>query len=1074
MEVVVCPNCGEENPARFRLCGFCGTALAAVLPPQEVRKPATFIFVDLKGSTALTERIDQEAMSEIKKRYFTVMAAQIERHGGTVEKYIGDAIMAVFGIPRAHEDDALRAVRAAHGMQRELTQLNVEFLRFYGVELANRTGVNTGEVVANVDPSANQQLATGDTVNVAARLEQAAPENEILIGETTFELVRRHVDVEAVEPLELKGKSERVAAYRVIGLRDVASVALNEAPLVGRDAEWATLEAAFRAAVDASICRLVTVVGEPGVGKSRLVKEFTSAHAPAATILPGRCLPYGDGITFWPLAEVVRAAAGIADEDAPDDALAKIAAIAAPAGTDAGSIVERVATIVGLSEAQFPVTELFWGGRRLLETLAVRRPVVVVIDDIHLAESTFLEFIETLVSTSRLAPILVVCTARHALLQQQVDWSRRTDGPVVMLAPLSADDAGGLVDHLLGGAGLDDLTRSRVVGAADGNPLFVEQMVSMLVDKALLRRVDGRWEPTADMSTIAVPPTIQALLASRLDDLSREERSVVEPAAVIGLVFYRPAVEEMVPEQVRPAVPAHLGALDDKQFVALETSDPDAETYRFRHGLIRDATYGSLLKRNRAQLHERFATWAERVNRERGREQEFEEILGFHLEQAYRYRLELGPLDEAGSDLAQRAATKLGAAGRRAFARGDLPAAISLLRRAGALLAPGDPAGIDTRTELGEALAEAGEFAEGGSVLAAALAGAESIGDRRLATRARLASIALELYSEQMPPGAMASALAEAEAAIEVFVAAQDDAGAARGTTITSALHATIGRYDLAASAAEQTAERALRAGDARLVSRAAAAYATMALYGPTNVREVRDRCQRLLEQVAGDRKAEATVMAAMAIADAMLGELEVARHRHRRAKAIHAELGRSVISASTSIEGSRIEMLGGDIAAAEALLRADDAELAKLGERYFRSTIAGLLAEVLELQGKSDEAEGYVTLTLELADPADATSQVLARIVRAKLDARLGLAEAAIAAATDAIELADTTADIDFQGDVHADFGSLLQRLGRAAEARGQFELALVCYERKGNVTSAVSARRALESIEPSADIRP
>ena len=288
MEVVVYPNCGEENPARFRLCGFCGTALAAVLPPQEVRKPATFIFVDLKGSTALTERIDQEAMSEIKKRYFTVMAAQIERHGGTVEKYIGDAIMAVFGIPKAHEDDALRAVRAAYGMHQELIQLNVEFLRSYGVELANRTGVNTGEVVANTDPSANQQLATGDTVNVAARLEQAAPENEILIGETTFELVRRHVEVEAVEPLELKGKSERVAAYRVVGLRDVDVGVLQEAPLVGRAAEWAELEGSYQRALDTTVCRLVTIVGEPGVGKSRLVREFTSAHAPAAAVLSGR------------------------------------------------------------------------------------------------------------------------------------------------------------------------------------------------------------------------------------------------------------------------------------------------------------------------------------------------------------------------------------------------------------------------------------------------------------------------------------------------------------------------------------------------------------------------------------------------------------------------------------------------------------------------------------------------------------------------------------------------------------------------------------------------------------------
>ena len=1067
MEVVTCPGCGEENPARFRLCGFCGTPLVAALPPQEVRKPATFIFVDLKGSTALTERIDQEAMSEIKKRYFTVMAAQIERHGGKVEKYIGDAIMAVFGIPRAHEDDALRAVRAAHGMQLELTDLNEEFRRAYGVELANRTGVNTGEVVANMDPTANQQLATGDTVNVAARLEQAAPENEILIGETTYDLVRRHVDVEAVEPLELKGKSERVAAYRVVGLRDGDSGAVQEAPLIGRASEWAELESSYRLAVDASICRLATIVGEPGVGKSRLVREFTSAHSPAATILSGRCLPYGDGITFWPLAEVVKAAAGIVDEDSPDAALAKISAIAAPAGSDAGAIEERVAAVVGLSATQFSVTELFWGGRRLLETLARHRPVVMVVDDIHLAESTFLEFLETLISASRVAPILVLCTARHTLLQEQPEWRQRTDGLVIALEPLSADDTGGMVDHLLGGAGLDAETRSKVVHAADGNPLYVEQMVSMLVDKDLLRRVDGRWEPAADMSAIAVPPTIQALLASRLDDLSREERSVVEPAAVIGLAFPKPAIEEMVPDQIRSMVHGHLGALDDKQLVALDVTDPDAETYRFRHGLIRDATYGSLLKRNRAQLHERFVVWAERVNRERGREQEFEEILGFHLEQAYRYRTELGPLDDVGRELALRAATKLGSAGHRAFARGDLPAAISLLRRAAALHEQDDPAGIDLRTELGEALSEAGEFEEGGGVLGAAQAAAERIGDERLATRARLARISHDLYSEEMPPGAMAARLAEAESAVAAFRAAGDDADAARGTTIITAMQATIGRYDLAAAAAELTAESALRAGEMRLVSRAAAAYATTALYGPTPVPEVRERCQRLLEQVAGDRRAEATVMAALAITDAMLGDFDVARDRHRRARAIYAELGRNLVSASTSIEGSRIAMLAGDIEGAEALLRADDAELAKLGERYFRSTIAGLLADVLEGLGRTGEADTYVALTLELADVDDTNSQVLARIVRAKLDAREGLSDAAIAAATDASELASTTADIDFQGDVHSDFGVVLQRLDRPAEARAQFELALERYESKGNLTSMLAARRALESID-------
>ncbi len=767
------------------------------------------------------------------------------------------------------------------------------------------------------------------------------------------------------------------------------------------------------------------------------------------------------------MAEVFRAAAEIADDDSPEAALAKIAAIAAPAGGDADSIVERVASVVGLSKAQFSVTELFWGGRRLLETLARRRPVVMVVDDIHVAESTFLEFLETLVSTSRVEPILVVCTARHRLVEQQADWSQRSDGPVVMLGPLSAADAGGLVDHLLGGAGLDEPTRTKVVQAADGNPLFVEQMVSMLVDKELLRRVDGRWEPTASMSGIAVPPTIQALLASRLDDLSREERSVVEPAAVIGLVFPRPAVEEMVPQQVRTAVPGHLGTLDDKQFVFLDESDADAETYRFRHGLIRDATYSSLLKRNRAQLHERFVAWAERVNRERDREQEFEEILGYHLEQAYRYRAELGPLDDTGRDVAIRAATKLGAAGRRAFGRGDLPAAINLLRRASALYPTDDPVGIDTRTELGEALSEAGEFGESATALDTALAAAASIGDRRLLARARLARISRDLYSESMAPGGLVAALSEAEEAIDLFNAAADDSGAARGAMIITAMQSTIGRYDLAAAAAQLTTERALRVGDTRLASRAAGAYATMALYGPMPVGQVRDSCQRLLEQVAGDRRAEATILGALAIAEAMLGDIEVARERHRRVRAIHAELGRSLLSSSTSIESSRIETLAGNFEGAEALLRADDAALAELGEHYLRSTIVGLLANALEIQGKTDEAEAYVTLTLELADEDDVNSQVLARIVRAKLDARLGLADAAVAAATNALELANTTADIDFQGDVHADLGVVLERLGRTADARSEYAFALQDYELKGNLTSADAARRALAAIE-------
>src|ERR671930_760421 len=376
--MAICPSCGEENPDRFRLCGFCGTPLAPVAPPQEVRKTVTIVFSDLKGSTNLGEALDSESLREVMNRYFAEMRQVLEDHGGRVEKYIGDAVMAVFGLPTLHEDDALRAVRAAHGMKRALETLNDELERGWGVRLQNRTGVNTGEVVAG-DPSAGQRLVVGDAVNVAARLEQAAPAMEVLLGELTYRLVRDAVEVEAVEPLELKGKSERVPAYRLVSVGMGEGYARRaDSPLVGREAELAALRAAFDEAVALRECRLVSPLADAGVGKSRLVEAFTTSLEGEARIGRGRCLPYGKGITFWPLVELVRDAAGIGEDDPPDAARAKLAGLVADE-----AVVERVSAAVGLSDAQFPVEELFWGARKLVCALARERPLVVVFDDVH-------------------------------------------------------------------------------------------------------------------------------------------------------------------------------------------------------------------------------------------------------------------------------------------------------------------------------------------------------------------------------------------------------------------------------------------------------------------------------------------------------------------------------------------------------------------------------------------------------------------------------------------------------------------------------------------------------------------
>jgi class 3 adenylate cyclase len=493
METVRCPSCAEENPAKFRLCGYCGTPLAAVLPPSEVRKTVTILFSDLKGSTALGERLDPEALHEIKNRYFDSMAAVLERHGGRIEKYIGDAIMAVFGLPRVREDDAARAVRAAAGMQAALAELNAELERAYGVRLESRTGVNTGEVVATADPTADQRLADGDAVNVAARLEQAAPAQEVLIGQVTYELVRRQVEVESVEPLTLKGKSEPVPAYRLVAVRDAdAGRDGDAAPFVGRELELAALRGTFEGAVEGRACRLVTIVGEPGVGKSRLIADFTEGLGRDATILHGRCLQYGEGITFWPIIEIVREAAAIEPDDGPDEARARIAALLA--GTpDPDGIVDRVAAAVGLADAQFPVSELFWGIRKLLEAIAAERPLVLVVDDLQSAEPTLLELVEHLVDSIVGRAVLIVGSARHDLLASSPEWGQRPGMERLVLEPLSAADAARLVAAILGATGLDEAVVAQVVTAAEGNPLFVEQMVSMLVDRGHLELRDGAW-----------------------------------------------------------------------------------------------------------------------------------------------------------------------------------------------------------------------------------------------------------------------------------------------------------------------------------------------------------------------------------------------------------------------------------------------------------------------------------------------------------------------------------------------------------------------------------------------------
>jgi class 3 adenylate cyclase/tetratricopeptide (TPR) repeat protein len=1054
--VQVCPSCGEENPDKFRLCGYCGTPLRAVdvAPAPEVRKTVTIVFSDLKGSTDLGERLDSESLRAVMTRYFDEMRRVLERHGGTVEKFIGDAVMAVFGLPTLHEDDALRAVRAASDMKDALQRLNRELERRWGVRLANRTGVNTGEVVAG-DPFAGQRLVTGDAVNVAARLEQAAPENEVLIGEPTYHLVRAAVAVEPMAPLELKGKSERVPAYRLISVRSGSMLIRRlDAPLVGREAEMGVLRDALADARSTRSARLVTVLAQAGVGKSRLISELEREAQETARVLQGNCLPYG-GITFWPMAEVVRSAAGITEDDSMESAVAKIAVIARD-----DQVTERLASLMALSERDFAVEELFWAARKLLERLAGDEGAVVVFEDVHWAAETFLTLVEHLVDTAE-APILLVCTARPDLLESHPNWSDGLAAVRVPLQALSAEDAGAVAANLLGG-NLDDAARERIADAADGNPLFVEQMVSMLIDSGVLRREEEGWAGPADLSDLHMPPTIQALLAARLDRLGRAERSVIEPASVVGRVFYRGAVEFMATDEIRAAVDDLLGALIRKEFVAPHDADVTVvgeDAFRFHHALIRDAAYQALLKRARADLHERFVDW---VTGELGpRAHEFEEIIGYHLEQAFRYREELRELDDHAHMVGVRASGMLGTAGRRALARGDMPAAANLLRRAAALLPRTDPRRLQLLPDLGEVLLEQGEFAEAEALLSEAILEAARSGDKRLHTEATLVRLAVRFAID--PDGLGPKVVKEVERAVKDSEKLGDHRGQAKAYRMLGTIHGTVARYGDAEQAALRTIEHAGLAGDLMLQVRNFPPYAITALYGPLPVPDAIKRCEELLPAARGDRRTEGVVRCVLGHLFALQGSFADARDQYGRARAMLEDLGVKVLAASTSIDSGPIEMLAGEPVAAERELRRDMERLDAMGEKFLLSTVYAYLGQAVLAQGRVEEAEELSRTCEHVALVDDAEAQSIWRRVRAQAIATRGEDSMAISLAEDAVVIIRKTDSPLLKGDALMDLAAVFRLAGRPDDGVGPLREALDLYEGKGNAVGAERARLAL-----------
>jgi predicted ATPase/class 3 adenylate cyclase len=1024
-------------------------------PALDVRKTVTILFVDIVDSSRLSLALDPEALRNLLARFFDELSAVIRRHGGVVERYIGDAIMAVFGIPILHEDDALRAVRAAVEMRDTLAALNREFEAGWGVRLANRIGINTGEVIAGAQEHSS---ITGEAINVAKRLEEAAAANEILIGKPTHRLVRDAVVVEPSGPRALKhGKT--IHAFVVVDVLGSVRRRFNS-PFVGRVRERAALETALSKAVRDRTCQLLTVLGGAGVGKSRLVWEFTGGFAGDVTVLRGRCLPYGEGITYWPLAEIVRE---IARADGRDPAPSAIAARLADE-EKAELIVERLGNALGLAGAGGATSEeTFWAVRRLFEALARAGPLVVVIDDLHWAESTFLDLIEHVAKFSRDFPILLVCIARPELLDKRPDWGNdKLKATSILLDPLSGAECRELITNLLDRVPLPPGAESRIAGAAEGNPLFAEEFVAMLVDDALLTREGDHWVASSNLSELPVPSTIHALLAARLEGLPADERAILMTAAVEGLVFHRGAVGELRPTLETP-LDNGLLALVRRDLIRPETADFGGESaYRFRHGLIRDAAYHSLPKNARADLHERFAAWLERTAGDRLRE--FEEIVGYHLEQAFRYRVALGPLNSRAALLAARASDRLEAAGRRALVRSDLPAAISLLERVSRLLPTDDSRRIALLVELGAALIERGRLAEAGPALDEAERLAAAANDQRLTSHVLIQRQFLRsLHGEE---GGLEEAPRAAAMAVPVFERFGDDLGLCRARRLEAWLFFNECRAEAAAAAWERAAVHARQAGDRHELYESLRWIASMLWFGPTPAVEGIRRCEAMRAEVRESPESEAVILRQLACLNAIVGRFALARELIATSNATYADLGLTLFLAGSEHEAA-VELLAGTPAAAEKSARAAYRALEEMGERAFRSTMAATLGLVILEQGRDEEAEALAEVSARLGATGDLMTQIRWRRVRARVLARRAESEAAEALAREALAIAEATDFVNERADALIDLSHVLEESRRCEEAVAAASAAVHLYELKGNVVAAAATRLYLGKID-------
>jgi tetratricopeptide (TPR) repeat protein len=991
------------------------------------RRPVTVLCVLLRVASGSGEALDPEAYEAINEQTIADLTAVLERYGGKLAISANERLMGVFGAASVHEDDALRAVRASLDARGVLSTETAGRLRRYGLSLACRMGVTTGEALVGGSVPLGSGGHVGDQ---AVLLAEAAEPGQILISQQTQELAAAAIETDDAGAGRFVLRSAETTA-RPLALR-------LDGPLVGRDEELQQLAVAYAVASQEQVTVLVTLIGEAGLGKTRLVYEVARRLGAEASVLTGRCLPYGEGITFWPLREVIKQASGGHDSPGEIEGLLR-------GQPDAVEVASRLSRALGPGDqGRLDAAEIFWAARRLLEALAQSRPLVIVFEDLHWAESTFLDLVESLAVQQGQAPIVLICVARPELLEQRPAWAVGAQQALAIeLTPLAAGSAAALLDSLAEDQRIPASTRAQLLETAAGNPLYLEQLAASLNEEA-----GSEIRPV-------LPPTIQALLGARLQRLGPGASSVLARAAIVGKDFSAQAVQELLPPEARGPLDRNLQTLVAKGLVEHDPSDRrPGEEYSFRHILIQEAAYRATPKSLRAELHHRFADWLEYVFWASGTKRP--EILGYHLEQSVRYLSELRAAETQPSVLAERAAVNLETAGRAADDRGDALAAANLLNRAALLLPDDDPALARLYTSLGSALAEAGQLEKAMITLGDAQRIAAAHGDEGQRAHALAQALMSEL---SLDPNRAAEEIAEALPELSSwFARGPDELGLCRALQLQAAMHWNHARSGAAEEAWQRAAQHAQRANDRRQLTDILGWLASAALWGPAPAVAGIRRCEDYLAEIGNHPGGQAVILPNLAGLYAMQDQPAIAQVTLDRAKSHLDALGPTMTAASLHQPAAFIAMLAGDPVTAERHLRLEYESLSQMGEKGFLSTTAALLARAIMAQGKERYAEASELLAVsqQAAGGDDLSAQIIGQGVSARLLADCGRHAEAVQLASAGVALAAQTDFLSQHADALLDLAHALATAGRVDEAQHAVTQALDLYQLKGNLPGA------------------